>query len=343
MEDAKFTASDAAGGDRFGVSVSIGGDHVNAGAYANDDVGTSSGSAYLFAVGPDCNHNGVADECDIRDGYSPDDDGNGVPDECHCSASMPVEPEMLLNAQKELEVSTKNRFLSFTVGQPREYQVIRVTFVDLPGEYSQFNGKSMWVGHPADVSELAGRADSTPPTFRAADLQCDRPLSRDWTPHCVDEVCDANSENAGAACSDNSECEAAVIHVYSRYIVPDGTYEVRVLDAMCAEELIDDGAFAPPALLTTSAYGDVCAGLPKNNDGDWGPPDGQANITSDVLAIKQKFANQPGLIKARAEIGAARTDPQPDLTIDMSKDVLYAKEAFEQKPYPFPPTPWWCP
>lgn len=30
----------------------------------------------------DCNHNGVNDECDIRDGTSPDCNGNGVPDEC---------------------------------------------------------------------------------------------------------------------------------------------------------------------------------------------------------------------------------------------------------------------
>ena len=32
--------------------------------------------------GPDCNENGVPDECDIAEGYSLDDDGDGVPDEC---------------------------------------------------------------------------------------------------------------------------------------------------------------------------------------------------------------------------------------------------------------------
>ena len=44
----KLTASDAASGDLFGVSVSISGDTAVVGAYANDDAGTNSGSAYIF-------------------------------------------------------------------------------------------------------------------------------------------------------------------------------------------------------------------------------------------------------------------------------------------------------
>lgn len=44
----KLTASDAAGGDNFGGSVSISGDTVVAGASFDDDSGGSSGSAYLF-------------------------------------------------------------------------------------------------------------------------------------------------------------------------------------------------------------------------------------------------------------------------------------------------------
>lgn len=31
---------------------------------------------------PDCNGNGVPDECDIADGTSDDLNGNGIPDEC---------------------------------------------------------------------------------------------------------------------------------------------------------------------------------------------------------------------------------------------------------------------
>jgi hypothetical protein len=45
----KLTASDAAEGDHFGVSVAISGDTVVVGAHGNDDAGTNSGSAYIFS------------------------------------------------------------------------------------------------------------------------------------------------------------------------------------------------------------------------------------------------------------------------------------------------------
>jgi len=52
IEQAKLTAYDGAGGDRFGFSVSISGDVVVVGAYYEDYGGTSSGSAYLFEKPP---------------------------------------------------------------------------------------------------------------------------------------------------------------------------------------------------------------------------------------------------------------------------------------------------
>ena len=45
---AKLTAGDGAAGDYFGRSVSIDGDTMVIGAYADDDDGTDSGSAYVF-------------------------------------------------------------------------------------------------------------------------------------------------------------------------------------------------------------------------------------------------------------------------------------------------------
>ena len=45
---AKLTASDGAGGDRFGYNVDISGDTVVIGAYYDDDKGSNSGSAYVF-------------------------------------------------------------------------------------------------------------------------------------------------------------------------------------------------------------------------------------------------------------------------------------------------------
>ncbi len=44
----KLTASDAAAGDQFGISVSLSGDIAVAGAELDDDAGSSSGSSYVF-------------------------------------------------------------------------------------------------------------------------------------------------------------------------------------------------------------------------------------------------------------------------------------------------------
>ena len=44
----KLTASDADNYDSFGMSVSISGDYAVVGAYADDDAGGQSGSAYIF-------------------------------------------------------------------------------------------------------------------------------------------------------------------------------------------------------------------------------------------------------------------------------------------------------
>ena len=103
---AKLTADDGASGDAFGLGVALDGDTAVIGAYADDDNGDDSGSAYVFEwfVGEDCNDNsvcddvdllecdgsvwcsdcngnGVIDECDVYN-TSPDCDGDGVPDEC---------------------------------------------------------------------------------------------------------------------------------------------------------------------------------------------------------------------------------------------------------------------
>lgn len=47
-ETAKLTASDGAGGDKFGQSVAMDGDEVAVGAPEDDDNGSNSGAAYLF-------------------------------------------------------------------------------------------------------------------------------------------------------------------------------------------------------------------------------------------------------------------------------------------------------
>jgi hypothetical protein len=48
VQEQKLTAADGASGDRMGYSVAVDGDVVVAGAYADDDAGSNSGSAYVF-------------------------------------------------------------------------------------------------------------------------------------------------------------------------------------------------------------------------------------------------------------------------------------------------------
>ncbi len=50
--ETKLTASDAAAEDVFGGSVSVSGDTAIVGAYADDDAGSRSGSAYIFQLAP---------------------------------------------------------------------------------------------------------------------------------------------------------------------------------------------------------------------------------------------------------------------------------------------------
>nr|VFK22784.1 MAG: Disaggregatase related repeat-containing protein [Candidatus Kentron sp. LPFa]VFK35211.1 MAG: Disaggregatase related repeat-containing protein [Candidatus Kentron sp. LPFa] len=49
VQQAKLVASDGVTGDRFGYTVAIAGDYAVVGAYGDDDKGTDSGSAYIFA------------------------------------------------------------------------------------------------------------------------------------------------------------------------------------------------------------------------------------------------------------------------------------------------------
>lgn len=71
----------------FGSSVAISNESVIIGAPNTPcAAGYDCGSVYVFALGPDCNFNGDADFCDIRDGYSSDSNSNIIPDECEGGA-----------------------------------------------------------------------------------------------------------------------------------------------------------------------------------------------------------------------------------------------------------------
>jgi len=63
-ETAKLTASDAQQGDEFGYAVAVSGRTAVIGAWHDDDIASNAGSAYIFAVGPDADGNGLMDVCE---------------------------------------------------------------------------------------------------------------------------------------------------------------------------------------------------------------------------------------------------------------------------------------
>ncbi|MFQ5495722.1 MAG: hypothetical protein ACE5EX_10120, partial [Phycisphaerae bacterium] len=263
---------------------------------------------------PDCNVNNNPDACDVTGGISPDLDGNGVPDECQCPPAVP-QPDMIRNANGSLVVSTKNRYLSAIPGNGGQATALRVTFVNLPGSFSVFNGETMWIGPPRDVSEAGGSANATPPpTFAAATLQC-TPFFMDWS-------------------------VAGTIHVSHENIVPGATYAVQAVGSVCDPNV--ESSFSAPLDVVMSRWGDLAGRFvndPNDPPASWTAPDGVVELISDCVAILDKFANRTTApIKARADLEPAT----PDRIINIS-DAVFCVDAFRGRSYPFDPGPPPCP
>ncbi len=317
VEKAKLNASDAAAGDSFGDSVSVSGDIAMMGAPGSDcAAGVQCGSAYVFGVAGDCNRNGIDDVCDIREETSTDNDGSGVPDECECQApAVPVAETLSLVGDP---VSTKNRFLSFTAGDPaasslgkRERsggtsQAVRVTFTTLPEPFDVWDGAELWVGLPSEVSESGAVVDPQDapkgtPTFRAARLQCE-PAYTDWA-------------------------ALGVVHVFHEGIVPEGLYSIQVIDgnATCKPGL--ESNYSDSLSLTTALWGDTITDFSTTPPG---PPNATVDII-DATAIIARFVSAP------EAIGKARADLEPnclDLVINIT-DVSASIAGFQGLSYPF--------
>ncbi len=198
----------------------------------------------------------------------------------------------------------KNRFISFIAGGAGVNQAVRVTFIDLPAPYDVFNGMTMWVGQPRDVSENGASVEPLPgfPNFKAALLQCS-PFFADF----------------GAM---------GTIHMYHEELVPDGIYEVQAIVETC--DVSVEQNFSDPSVAFTSLWGDTikdCTTVPC------GPPEGIINIV-DVSAILDEFVTAPdSIIKARADLEPGC----PDLVINIA-DALSALAGFQGLGYGFEPS-----
>ncbi len=300
------------------------------------DVGASSVIKDCFPSG--CRQNGVTDACDIARGYSLDSSPmDGIPDECATQIASRPRAEDGRSCTTDTQCGSfakcvdtdndqaltpdscylpKNRYLSFQGGDlGGRSQAIRVTFIDLPNEFSVWNGRSMFVDDPVQNCEIGGWPSNNPPEPCAspaprpmlAALNCDPIYRTDWS-------------------------SLGLIHVYNEGIVPGGRYRIEVIDERCEPD--DPSAKSQPLFLNTNKWGDVCGRPPGCV-----VPDALIEVTVDVNQVLQKFRNAPAApVKVRADLEPGRLDAKINIS-----DVTQTLNAFRSIPYPFrPPAPTPC-
>ena len=272
--------------------------------------GNLGGVAFLDAYEVDIDEDGVDDKQDnCAADYNPgqeDSDGDGLGDACDpCfNATAPIAESTIPDAG----FGTRVRYLGFQANPDSagKSQAIRVTLTDLPVPFEYAEGRVMWVGAPYDVSEVAGKPDSTPPTFKLADLQCD-PFFADWT-------------------------QFGVVYVRSESFVPLGLYDLQAIDNTCAPE--NELDYSGPLPVTLSRWGDAVG---TNNAAS---PQGTVDF-NDISSVVDKFKGLPGApSKSRADVAPSL----PDKIVDF-QDIPSIVDAFRGLAYPYagPPVADPCP
>ena len=212
---------------------------------------------------------------------------------------MQAEPAIVDSLQ------TKNRYLSIAAGTPGTAVAVRVTLVDLPPPFDLFNGDTLWVGPPRDISQHGASIDPIKnfTNFKAASLQCS-PYFAEFSAF-------------------------GTIEVLHEVIVPNALYDVQVVMETC--DIGNEGSFSPPTEIMTARWGDTIGNC-NSSTIPCTPPDGAVNIT-DVLAILSTFSSAPNaLAKARADLEPAC----PDLLINIA-DAIFGLTGFAGLPYQFAP------
>ncbi len=251
-----------------------------------------------------------------------------------CSPGSAPEPDRLLDSGNVLVINIKNRFVSFAVTDGSD-QAVRVTFVDLPGGFSVFNGTTMWVDVPVEYSEGGGRGFNNPCTvgspcpegsFLSSTLSA-TPVYRDWS------------------------VDGRVVHVRDELIIPHALYRVDTIGVDCS--LADPSHYSDPLLIGNAKWGDAV----ELSAGEWRAAEAKCGNTGsaclrdidcpgstcgtvsvfDTLGMLAKFSGAPGApAKARMDMLGVVTGPSPivDGKITVS-DTVSVLGAFGGDPYPF--------
>jgi hypothetical protein len=216
---------------------------------------------------------------------------------------------MLANGSGTLVARVNNRVLSFTAGDAGLTQAVRVTFRNLTGAFSSWNGRRLFVGNLSDVCEVAGVGPGGicppgAPTEKWAKLQCTIHCRSDWS-------------------------QMPVINAFHEGVVPGGTYDIEVIDCSCDPN--DPNAYSAALTLNNPPWGDLC-GIFRL--GMWTASDGGVGVTTDVVADLEKFSNRLSAPrKSRADLEPGCLDRQLNIS-----DVSQALNGFRSIPYRFTPT-----
>ncbi len=228
-----------------------------------------------------------------------------------CKLSSPPQIEQVVNAGGGKVDSVKNRYLSFTAGDPGQIQAIRIKILTAPIGLEGWVDSTFWVGVPTAVSELSGKSDSTPPTFQRSLAECELNEETMFLPDWASR---------------------GTIHVTGPQIVPGATYEITVVDKSCNPTANESFPPESTVVLATGAWGDV-VGQFRAADQTWTAPDSTVSVAFDVVAILDKFKNAPTAPKkARADIQPNPVDGKISIV-----DVTRALDAFSGAQFPFPP------
>jgi hypothetical protein len=193
----------------------------------------------------------------------------------------------------------KVRHISFVPRNPGMQTALRVTLADLPAPFDDDEGCKLWVGPSGDVSEISGKSDATPPTFKRSLLQT--------TWHCMDWGM------------------VGTLHVTDSEIVPSGRYDVQAIE--CTADPSNEGNYSDPRPRYTSKWGDIVRDCSPTG---CSAPDGTVNFV-DISCVVDKFKNLPSApIKTRADVAP----DVPDRIIDFV-DIPSVVDAFKGLPYPY--------
>ncbi|RME41642.1 MAG: hypothetical protein D6788_00795 [Planctomycetota bacterium] len=248
----------------------------------------------------DCDADGMGDACAIASGASLDCDADGRPDNCHPPVFSPPAAGLC-----------GSRYLSFIPPTGPMPVAIRVTFPALPGtEGSAYAGRSMWVGPPMQVNETAGEVEvasaEDASAWWVAGLRCE-PYVTDWS-------------------------RFANVAVTGPEIVPGTPYALQAVPGTCLVNA--DRLDLPQVTVSTRVWGDVAGPCGSSCV----EPDGRVEITSDVLAVLDKFRNAPGAVPKRL---TDMSPADPDRMISIV-DAAMVIDAFRGHPYPFKVPAWSC-